>query len=312
MNGTLAAPPGGEPHRVRDPTGCGTPPGTGAGTALGPPGTAPGTGGVTAWLTSLTRPPRAAPPPQHPTRASPRRAAAAARSPSPASEPVASPPGYWPRGSPDRTGSTGRRRACTGPMAMSCPPYSTWQPTEGRITPMASADHCATRRLVDPRGDLLRGNPIVSTLLGVFGGPLGTVPSREVIYRRRGVHSWSRPPEPARPGAVPTRSARASHCEPTPAQHDRPCDAVVGFITWLTNRPNSLLRTNDSAHFEENSIAYSAECSRQPGPPVWSSLSAGITSRGQREIGNRGTYRAPELRRRRDCDTHGRYDRVAG
>jgi hypothetical protein len=92
--------------------------------------------------------------------------------------------------------------------------------------------------------------------------PLGTV-LRGRTYRRRGVHSWSRPPEPAPPaGAVPTHSGGASHCEPTPAQHDRPCDAVVGFITWLTNRPNSPLRTNDSAHFEENSIAYSAECSR--------------------------------------------------
>src|SRR5262249_37139720 len=51
------------------------------------------------------------------------------------------------------------------------PPYSTWQPTEGRITPKASADHRATCRLLDPRGVLLRGNPIVSTLLGEIGGP---------------------------------------------------------------------------------------------------------------------------------------------
>src|SRR5262249_25782822 len=51
------------------------------------------------------------------------------------------------------------------------PAYSTWQPTEGKIQPIASADQSATRRLVDPRGDPIRGNPIVSTLLGVFGGP---------------------------------------------------------------------------------------------------------------------------------------------
>ena len=51
------------------------------------------------------------------------------------------------------------------------PAYSTWQPIEGKIQPVASADNSATRRLVDPRGDLLRGKPIVSTLLGVFGGP---------------------------------------------------------------------------------------------------------------------------------------------
>src|SRR5271163_143842 len=51
------------------------------------------------------------------------------------------------------------------------PAYSTWQPTEGKIQPVASAVQSATRRLVDPRGDLMRGNPIASTLLGVFGGP---------------------------------------------------------------------------------------------------------------------------------------------
>jgi hypothetical protein len=50
------------------------------------------------------------------------------------------------------------------------PAYSTWQPTDGRIQPIASADQSATRRLVDPRGDLMRGKPIASTLLGVLGG----------------------------------------------------------------------------------------------------------------------------------------------
>jgi hypothetical protein len=76
------------------------------------------------------------------------------------------------------------------------PPYSTWQPTEGKITPMATADHRATRRLVDPRGVLLRGNPIVSTLLGEIGGP--SRPSIEGRLPPSGVQSWSRPPEPAR------------------------------------------------------------------------------------------------------------------
>lgn len=52
------------------------------------------------------------------------------------------------------------------------PAYSTWQPTEGKIPPTASADQSATRRLVAPRGDPMRGNPIASTLLGIFGGPL--------------------------------------------------------------------------------------------------------------------------------------------
>jgi hypothetical protein len=125
------------------------------------------------------------------------------------------------------------------------PAYSTWHPTEGRITPMASADHCATRRLVDPRGDLLRGNPIVSTLLGVFGGP--SEPSFEGGLTAVGesIPGPARPSPPRQPGPFPrTRAER-----------------VVGFITWLSNRPNSPSRTNDSAHFEENSIASSAECS---------------------------------------------------
>jgi hypothetical protein len=51
------------------------------------------------------------------------------------------------------------------------PAYSTWQPTEGKIPPTASADQSATRRLVASRGDPMRGNPIASTLLVVFDGP---------------------------------------------------------------------------------------------------------------------------------------------
>jgi len=51
------------------------------------------------------------------------------------------------------------------------PAYSTWQPTEAMIQPKASADQSAARRLVDSRGDLMRGSPIVSTLLGISGGP---------------------------------------------------------------------------------------------------------------------------------------------
>jgi hypothetical protein len=76
------------------------------------------------------------------------------------------------------------------------PAYSTWQPTDGRIEPIANADHSAARRIVDPRGDLIRGKTIATTLLGVSGGPSrplyveGTEPPS-------GVHSWSRPPEPA-------------------------------------------------------------------------------------------------------------------
>jgi len=54
------------------------------------------------------------------------------------------------------------------------PAYSTWQPTEGKITPTASADQSATWRLLAPRGDPMRGNPIASTLLGVVGGPSGS------------------------------------------------------------------------------------------------------------------------------------------
>ena len=75
------------------------------------------------------------------------------------------------------------------------PAYSTWQPAKGKIQPVASAVKSATRRLVDPRGELMRGNPIASTLLGVFGGP--SDPFLEGAIPPSGVHSWSRPPEPA-------------------------------------------------------------------------------------------------------------------
>src|SRR5262249_19794205 len=49
------------------------------------------------------------------------------------------------------------------------PAYSTWQPTDGRIEPIAKADQSAARRIVDPRGDLIRGKTIATTLLGVSG-----------------------------------------------------------------------------------------------------------------------------------------------
>ena len=54
------------------------------------------------------------------------------------------------------------------------PAYSTWQPADGKTPP--TAQHRArvpTRRLVAPRGDPMRGDPIASTLLGVFDGPSG-------------------------------------------------------------------------------------------------------------------------------------------
>ncbi len=49
------------------------------------------------------------------------------------------------------------------------PAYSTWQPTEGNTKPIASADQSAARRRVAPRGELMPGNPIASTLLDVLG-----------------------------------------------------------------------------------------------------------------------------------------------
>jgi hypothetical protein len=57
------------------------------------------------------------------------------------------------------------------PVGNVIPAYSTWQPTDDRNEPIAKADHSAMRRLVDPRGDLIRGKNIASTLLGVSGGP---------------------------------------------------------------------------------------------------------------------------------------------
>src|SRR5208337_2311245 len=72
------------------------------------------------------------------------------------------------------------------------PAYSTWQPTEGKIPPTASADQSATRRLVAPRGDPMRGNPIASTLLASSTVPL-THSWRELD--RRG-ESWFDPAQP--------------------------------------------------------------------------------------------------------------------
>src|SRR4051812_48153495 len=51
------------------------------------------------------------------------------------------------------------------------PAYSTWQPTEGKIPPTASADQSATRRLVTPRGDLMRGNPMLPPSLASSAVP---------------------------------------------------------------------------------------------------------------------------------------------
>ena len=148
------------------------------------------------------------------------------------------------------------------------PPYSTWQPTEGRITPMASADHCAMRRLVDPRGDLLRGNPIVSTLLGVFGGP--SVPSFEGGLTAVGasIPGPARPSPPHLRGPIPRGRAERVAADSAAAWGHRPCGAVVGFLTWLPNRSDSPSRTNDSVHFEENSIAQPAEWSRWADSPA--------------------------------------------
>src|SRR5579872_5794908 len=121
--------------------------------------------------------------------------------------------------------------------------YSTWQPTEGRIPPMASADHSATRRLVDPRGDSLRGNPIVSTLLGIFGGPSN--PSVEGGITAVG-ESILVPPARARsPGPIADGPpSRVAGFDPVPGRRDPPSGAVVGFLTCLRNRPNSRLAAN--------------------------------------------------------------------
>jgi single-strand DNA-binding protein len=96
------------------------------------------------------------------------------------------------------------------------PAYSTWHPTEGRITPMASADHCATRRLVDPRGDLLRGNPIVSTLLGVFGGPSVLSFEGGLTAVGASIPGPARPSPPRLRGPIPR--GRAERVAPTPLQ----------------------------------------------------------------------------------------------
>jgi hypothetical protein len=134
------------------------------------------------------------------------------------------------------------------------PAYSTWQPTKGKIQPVASAVQSATRRLVDFRGDLMRGNPIASTLLGVFGGPSG--PFLEGAYRRR--ESIPGPARPSPPdvsvaGNCMQRRPGSSHCL-DPAMRDLPdgpCGAVVGLFTWLWNRPNRPFQPNHSVQFQE-------------------------------------------------------------
>src|SRR5580704_14398777 len=70
------------------------------------------------------------------------------------------------------------------------PAYSTWQPTEGRIEPIANADQSAMRRLVDPRGDLIRGKTITPSL----ASPAVPLTLRaEGTKPPSGVHSWSSP-----------------------------------------------------------------------------------------------------------------------
>jgi hypothetical protein len=81
------------------------------------------------------------------------------------------------------------------------PAYSTWQPTEGKIPPTASADQSATRRRVAPRGDPMRGNPIASTLLGFFGG-------RSDRFFERVGPPWGIQFLPAQPDQVSIRMAR--------------------------------------------------------------------------------------------------------
>jgi hypothetical protein len=76
------------------------------------------------------------------------------------------------------------------------PAYSTWQPTDDRIEPIAKADHSATCRIVDPRGELIRGKTIASTLLGVSGGRSHPHYSREPNRRRESI------PGPARPSLL--------------------------------------------------------------------------------------------------------------
>ena len=130
------------------------------------------------------------------------------------------------------------------------PAYSTWQPTEGKIPPIASADQSATRRLVDPRGDLMRGKPIVSTLLGVFGGP--SDPTVREARPPSGSPFLVPPPAPA--GLVPHGSDRSRTRQSFPSRSGRSpstCGAVVGLFTRIRNRPDRPFRPNDSARFQE-------------------------------------------------------------
>jgi hypothetical protein len=154
------------------------------------------------------------------------------------------------------------------------PAYSTWQPTEGKIVPIAKADQSATRRLVDPRGDLIRGKTIASTLLGVSGvltlcregpnrrresipRPATPILLAIVAQALRLTRLWSIP-RPAGPSllaierqAPAWRSSGPSH---SPAVINPPSGAVVGLFTRLRNRPDRPFWTNDSSRFQEMSL----------------------------------------------------------
>ena len=127
------------------------------------------------------------------------------------------------------------------------PAYSTWQPTEGKIPPTASADQSATRRLVAPRGDPMRGNPIASTLLGIFGDSSDPVLGEAGPPEGRRGESWSIPPN-RNATIFPSGSAALSRAKPS-----RPHGAVVGLLTRLSNRPDQPFEPNDSSSFQENS-----------------------------------------------------------
>src|SRR5947209_16601309 len=138
------------------------------------------------------------------------------------------------------------------------PAYSTWQPTEGKIPPTASADHSATRRLVAPRGDLMRGNPIASTLLGVSGGP--SDPFLEGGSTAVGSPSFPIPPNRLR------QSFQAARSLTSRAGSSRPHGAVVGLLTRLWNRPNQPPKPNDSCRFDKIRLDHGVNPSFSFGP----------------------------------------------
>jgi hypothetical protein len=174
---------------------------------------------------------------------------------------AASPPGCSPRESPDRTGNTGRRRACSGPTAASC-----------LHIPPDSRPRAATRPWPAPT---IAPRAALWTLAAILCGatplspPSLASPAAPLIHPSREERPPSGSPFLVRPAGTgqpgPIARCQLNRSNAGSVLCDRPCGAIVGLFTWLRDRPISRYQPNDSAHFEEKSLAGSAKSSVRAG-----------------------------------------------